>query len=85
VPPATAGCSSCSVRDNAAVRERGVVAYAGIPLVDPSGAVIGVLCAIDDKPRAWSDEDVATLRRLARRAIAEIAARARAGQDAPAA
>jgi GAF domain-containing protein len=73
------------LRDNAAVRERGVVAYAGIPLVDPSGAVIGVLCAIDDKPRVWSDEDVATLRRLARRAIDEIAARARAGQDAPAA
>jgi diguanylate cyclase (GGDEF)-like protein/PAS domain S-box-containing protein len=73
------------LRDNAAVRERGVVAYAGIPLVDPSGAVIGVLCAIDDKPRAWSDEDVATLRRLARRAIAEIAARARTGADAPSA
>ena len=70
------------LRDNAAVRERGVVAYAGIPLVDPAGAVIGVLCAIDDKPRVWSDEDVATLRRLARRAIDEIAGRARADAGA---
>jgi diguanylate cyclase (GGDEF)-like protein/PAS domain S-box-containing protein len=67
------------LRDNSAVRARGVVAYAGIPLVDPSGAVIGVLCAIDDKPRVWSAEDVATLRRLAKRAIDEIAERARAG------
>jgi GAF domain-containing protein len=66
------------LRHNVAVRERSVVAYAGIPLVDPSGAVLGVLCAIDDKPRDWTDEDVTTLRRLARRAIAEISARARA-------
>lgn len=66
------------LRDNPAVRERGVVAYAGIPLVDPSGAVIGVLCSIDEKPREWTEEDVTTLRRLARRAIAEIAERARA-------
>jgi diguanylate cyclase (GGDEF)-like protein/PAS domain S-box-containing protein len=67
------------LRDNPSVRERDVVAYAGIPLVDPSGAVIGVICAIDHEPRAWTEEDVTTLRRLARRAIDEIAARAEAG------
>jgi GGDEF domain-containing protein len=66
------------LRDNPSVRERDVVAYAGIPLVDPSGAVIGVICAIDHEPRAWTEEDVTTLRRLARRAIDEIAARAEA-------
>jgi GAF domain-containing protein len=37
-----------------------------------------VLCAIDHQPRIWSDEDITTLRRLARRAIAEIAERMRA-------
>jgi GAF domain-containing protein len=35
-----------------------------------------VLCAIDTKPRRWSDEDVATLRRLAERAVGELVPRA---------
>jgi diguanylate cyclase (GGDEF)-like protein/PAS domain S-box-containing protein len=61
------------LRDNPAIRERNVVAYAGIPLVDADENVLGVLCAFDERPRRWSDEDVATLRRLAQRAIGEIA------------
>ena len=60
-----------------------MVAYAGIPLVDPDDNVLGVLCAIDHEPRAWSDEDVSTLRRLAQRAIGELT-RAQAAGAAPA-
>jgi len=37
--------------------------------------VLGVLCAIETKPRHWSDEDVVTLRRLAERAVGELVAR----------
>jgi GAF domain-containing protein len=50
-----------------------VIAYAGIPFIDGSDNVLGVLCAIDHEPRAWSDDDIATLRRLAQRAIGELA------------
>jgi GAF domain-containing protein len=60
------------LRDNPAIEERGVIAYAGIPLIDASDNVLGVLCAIDHEPRDWSDDDIATLRRLARCAIGEL-------------
>jgi GAF domain-containing protein len=40
--------------------------------------VLGVLCAIATKPRRWSDEDVATLRRLAERAVGALIAGAAA-------
>jgi GAF domain-containing protein len=63
------------LRDNPAIRERNVIAYAGIPLVDSDDNVLGVLCAFDERPRRWSDEDVATLRRLAQRAIGQLARR----------
>jgi hypothetical protein len=38
--------------------------------------VLGVLCAIDTKPRRWSDEAVVTLSRPAERAVGELALRA---------
>jgi GAF domain-containing protein len=63
------------LRDNPAIAERSLIAYAGIPLVDADDNVLGVLCAIDTKPRRWSDEDVVTLRRLAERAVTELVAR----------
>jgi diguanylate cyclase (GGDEF)-like protein/PAS domain S-box-containing protein len=61
------------LRDNPAIRERDAIAYAGIPLVDADDNILGVLCAFDERPRRWSDEDVATLRRLAQRAIGQLA------------
>jgi GAF domain-containing protein len=41
------------VRDNPAIADLGVVAYAGIPLVTSGGQAIGSFCAIDSKPRPW--------------------------------
>jgi serine phosphatase RsbU (regulator of sigma subunit) len=53
------------VRDNLAVPELRVIAYAGMPLVDVDGRVIGSLCAIDSRPRRWSGADLAVLVDLA--------------------
>jgi GAF domain-containing protein len=60
------------LRDNPAIVERDLIAYAGIPLVDADDNVLGVLCAIDNKPRRWREDDVATLRRLAERAVMQL-------------
>ncbi|HET7728618.1 MAG TPA: GAF domain-containing protein [Usitatibacter sp.] len=51
---------------NLAVRDMGVIAYAGIPIQGRRGQAIGSFCAIDSKPREWSAEDIATLEDLAR-------------------
>ncbi|MGF1525251.1 MAG: GAF domain-containing protein [Candidatus Competibacterales bacterium] len=50
---------------NAAIEALKVVAYAGVPLRDRDGAVLGSLCAIDHRPRVWSSEQIASLTDLA--------------------
>jgi len=64
------------VGDNRAIAEFGVAAYAGVPLVTAEGHALGALCVLDLGPRAWTAEDVATLRDLAAAAQTEIALRA---------
>jgi GAF domain-containing protein len=49
-----------------------VVAYAGMPLTDQDGLVLGSLCAIDRVPRAWSDVQVRTLHRIAEACSADL-------------
>jgi len=58
--------------DNPAVREFGVRAYAGAPLVTREGHAVGALCAIDLSPRNWTDDDVANLVDLAALVMREI-------------
>jgi GAF domain-containing protein len=53
------------LRDNRAVHDLGVVAYAGMPLTDETGNVLGSLCAIDIRPRPWTDDELTALRDLA--------------------
>lgn len=60
------------VRDNLAIAELGVRAYAGIPLTDEAGHVLGSLCAIDVVPRAWSRPQLDTLGDLARSCSLEL-------------
>jgi GAF domain-containing protein len=58
-------------RDNPAVRELNIIAYAGVPLTI-SGFALGAFCVIDNQPRAWSYEDVQTLKDLSECAMREI-------------
>lgn len=53
------------LRANWAVDELNVIAYAGVPLCPVDGQAIGSFCAIDGKPRAWSEDEVSTLRDIA--------------------
>ncbi|HEX8393265.1 MAG TPA: PAS domain S-box protein [Longimicrobium sp.] len=59
------------VRDNLAIRDLGVAAYAGVPLV-LGGHAIGSLCAIDGAPREWTEEDLALLHDLGAVVMSEI-------------
>jgi signal transduction histidine kinase len=56
------------------VETLGVRAYAGVPLT-VEGHVIGSFCVIDMAPRAWTDEDLETLRQLAMSAGRELSLR----------
>jgi GAF domain-containing protein len=60
------------VRDSPAILDFGVVAYLGIPLESPDGHVLGGLCAIDHKPRAWTDADLEALTDLCAAAATEV-------------
>ncbi len=60
------------VGDNPAIAELGVIAYAGMPLRTSNGIVLGSFCAIDHKPRHWTESDLDALRTLADAAVAEL-------------
>jgi len=60
------------VRDNAAIRDLGVVAYAGVPLTTARGQALGTLCVIDHQPRAWTSDQIDTLIDLAASVMTEI-------------
>lgn len=55
-----------------AIGDLGVVGYAGMPLTDSDGHVLGSLCAIDTKPRHWSRGDLNDLEDLAAACSAEL-------------
>ena len=63
------------VRDNLAVPDLGVQAYAGIPLVDDDGNVLGSFCVIDDAPREWTADELESIADIAAAAASEIQAR----------
>jgi two-component sensor histidine kinase len=63
------------VCDNLAIRDLDVVAYLGIPLHAPDGQPLGSFCAIDSKPRDWTDDELSLLSDLASAAQSEIGLR----------
>lgn len=60
------------VCDNLAIRDMSVAAYAGVPLSDPNGNVLGSFCIIDDQPRDWTAEELKLLHFLADAVAEEI-------------
>jgi GAF domain-containing protein len=68
------------LKESTAMRDLGIVAYAGIPLLAPDGQVLGVFCAIDTAPRAWRAEQIAILEDLAAAVTTEIALRSEISQ-----
>jgi predicted Zn finger-like uncharacterized protein len=62
---------------NPAVKDLKIVAYAGHPLKTDDGHVLGTLCAIDSKPRQWTEEDQLLLADLAAFVACEIRLRER--------
>lgn len=63
------------LRDNLAIPDLGVVAYAGHPIRDHTGRIIGSLCAIDTEPRDWRADELDALEDLAAACSSEIAQR----------
>ncbi len=53
------------VDGNLAIRDLGVIAYAGIPLILDNGNAVGAFCAIDSQPRDWAEAELAMLQDLA--------------------
>jgi serine phosphatase RsbU (regulator of sigma subunit) len=63
------------VADNLAIEDLGVIAYAGHPITDHSGEIIGSLCAIGHEPRDWTDHELLVLRDLADACSTELSQR----------
>lgn len=63
------------VAGNLAIDDLSVRAYAGFPLRDDSGNVLGSFCAIDTRPREWSADQLESLADLAATVESEIRSR----------
>ena len=61
--------------DNLAIRDLGVIAYLGVPLITREGHAIGTLCVIDHSPRTWTDDEVSLVKDLAAAVVTEITLR----------
>jgi GAF domain-containing protein len=59
--------------DHPAYHELGFAAYAGCPLRDADGQLIGTLCAIDTRPHRWRRVDRRALEALATSVVNEMA------------
>lgn len=61
------------LRENPAIKELQIAAYAGIPLQTADGHVLGSLCVIDRQPRVWKPGEIGLLSELAASVMTEIA------------
>lgn len=61
--------------DNPAIELHRVAAWAGYPIEDVNGAILGTFCLIDTSPHLWSDQDILVLATLSQAVSTEIALR----------
>ena len=64
-------------RTNPLVTEDGVRCYAGVPLISSRGFVLGNLCVVGLEARSFTEQEIDSLRALAREAVARIESRRR--------
>src|SRR5215208_65542 len=70
--------------DNLAIRDLGVIAYLGVPLITRDGHAVGTLCVIDHEPRIWKSEEIALIEDIAAAVVTEITLRTHERPPAPA-
>jgi GAF domain-containing protein len=61
--------------DNLAIRDLGVIAYLGMPLITREGHAVGTLCVIDHEPRIWTSDEISLVKDVAAAVVTEIALR----------
>jgi GAF domain-containing protein len=66
------------LRDSLAIRDLGVIAYLGVPLITSDGHAIGTLCVIDHEPRIWKDEEIGLVKDVAAAVVTELTLRTEA-------
>jgi GAF domain-containing protein len=69
--------------DNLAIRDLGVIAYLGVPLITNDGRAIGALCVIDHEPRIWTDDEISLVTDIAAAVVTEITLRTKREPAAP--
>ncbi|MBU2670505.1 SpoIIE family protein phosphatase [Actinoplanes bogorensis] len=52
------------MRDNLSIRDLGAIAFAGVPLTDSDGLVLGTLAVMDREPRVWTRSEIVLLQEL---------------------
>ena len=67
--------SGCFNTNPLVQEENGIKFYAGAPLITKDGFHIGALCIVDNKPKQFSNKDIALLTEFANMAMNEIEAR----------
>lgn len=60
---------------NLAIPDIGVVAYAGYPIAEATGTIVGSLCAIDTSPRDWKPAELEALHDIAATVSTELSLR----------
>lgn len=68
------------VQRTAGARSGSISAYAGFPLRNETGVVLGTLCVIDRHPRPWSDDQMSLLNDLAGLAADQMNVRVSVGR-----
>jgi GAF domain len=61
--------------DNLAIRDLGVIAYLGVPLITREGHAVGTLCVIDHQPRIWTPDEISLVKDVASAVVTEITVR----------